>query len=436
MTEINKYLCFKGIAKREEILFKSFLSLAKNDLPYKVIILKANEESEYSPDIIIVDDGYEFDESEQEFVNLPAVVVGSDHHRQDNFYVTRPVQWSEFRQAFTNLSLEPTGEPEEEFRVLPSAVALEISQVDSESIRESGRSSVGLDNNEYSNHGEYEYELDNLSQDYHSFTTSDYVKVVDDVKQFKEGGKRSGEEPVVFITDDQRASVNSVLVLETNSMDAWDFSHSEFSVSEMANELDEEADDYVDSVKRTERDVVEVDYQEEYWLEDNEIVIENESFMFIKSAREMVYSSTEPGRWPGYLQRKDLYKIPLAKEWRPTQGLGVYPLSSLLWVNVLITETDSLLGGSDENANYILERWPDFELLELDNVLLKLCTMLFVRPESVASLSTKSGYGRSTIRGLMNACHAGGYLSAVGSSDQENSNDEDGMLGKIKHAFS
>ena len=436
MTTINKYLCFKGIAKREEILFKSFLSLAKNDLPYKVVILKANEESEHSPDIIIVDDGYEFDESEQEFVGLPAVVVGSDHHRQDDFYVSRPVQWSEFRQAFTNLSLESEEESGDESRVLPTSVAFELSEVNDGSITEGGKSATDLDGDGYSNHGEYEYELDNLSQDYHSFTTSDYVKVVDDVKQFKDGGKRSGEEPVILITNDESASVNSVLVLETNSMDAWDFSHSEFSISEFVSEVDEEAEDYVDSVKRTERDVVEIDEGEEYWLEDNEIVIENESFMFTKPAREMVYSSFEPGRWPSYLQRKTLHKIPLTKEWRPTQGLGVYPLSSLLWVNMLVTETEALVGDLDEDAKYILERWPDFELLELDNILLKLCTMLFVQPESVDSLSTKSGYGRSTIRGLMNACHDGGYLNVVSSDDEKNENDQDGMLGKIKHAFS
>ena len=436
MTEINKYLCFKGIAKREEILFKSFLNLAKNDLPYKVIVLKANEESEHSPDIIIVDEGYEFDESEHECANLPAVVVGLDHHRQDSFYVSRPVQWSEFRQAFTSLRLEPAAESEAEVRVLPSAVAFEISEVNESSTRADEKSLAGVSSDEYSTDGEYEYELDNLSQDYHSFTNNDYVKVVDDVKQFKEDGKRSSEEPVILITDDESASVNSVLVLETNSMDAWDFSHSEFSISEFANDADENEDDYVDSVKRTERDVVEIDDYEQYWLEDNEIVVENESFMFIKPARQMVYSSTEPGRWPSFLQRKALHKIPLAKEWRPTPGLGVYPLSSLLWVNVLVSETDALLDDLDEDGDYILERWPDFELLELDNVLLKLCTMLFVRAESVASLSTKSGYGRSTIRGLMNACHDGGYLTAVGSSEEENSHEGDGVFRKIKHAFS
>jgi hypothetical protein len=64
--------------------------------------------------------------------------------------------------------------------------------------------------------------------------------------------------------------------------------------------------------------------------------------------------------------------------------------------------------------------------------------MLFVRPESVSSLATKSGYGRSTIRGLMNACYRMDFLKLpaqiTGEQAMVSTNDE-GMLGKIKDVF-
>ena len=54
MTTEIKYLTFKGIEKKEQILFKSFLNLAKNELEYQVVILKAGHGDD--PDILILDE--------------------------------------------------------------------------------------------------------------------------------------------------------------------------------------------------------------------------------------------------------------------------------------------------------------------------------------------------------------------------------------------
>ncbi|MEM7359305.1 MAG: hypothetical protein AAF431_09420 [Pseudomonadota bacterium] len=437
MSTQIKYLVFKGISKKEEILFKSFLNLAKNELPYQVVVLKANRVDQNDPDLVILDEDYELENDELKLSDLPTILVGDDHRKQQPCYVTRPVQWSEFKAALSELDVELKSQGENAERVLPSDVKFAIAEMgNTVSVDDSAPTD---DKKEYSDEGEYEYELDKMSVDYHSFTNSDYVKVVDDVMQFKDAENAEGDQPVILMTDDESASVNSVLVLETHSVDAWDFEDSEFSISEIVNEQKEAFEEpESDLVVLKQRAGFEIAAGEEYWLEDNEIIVDNDSFLFIKPARKMVYSSQEPGKWPTVLQKNKLTRVPLREDWRPRDGLKVYPISRLLWVNTLISQTRELAAGLDEDQEYLLERWPHFDLLEMDNVLLKLCTMLFVRPESVSSLASKSGYGRSTICGLMNACHEMGYLKQpdqIGAERLAHAAQDEGMLGKIKDVF-
>lgn len=447
MTAQIKYLLFKGLAKKEEILFKSFLNLAKNDLAYQIVVLKANQVDADDPDIVILDELYELQDDEQKLADLPTVLVGDDHRKDDDNYITRPVQWSEFKHAITSLeiSVEIEQNSENDVRVLPEDIQLAIN--DEDSVTEDSESlSATSEEPGFSDEGDYEYELDKLSVDYHSFTNSDYIKVVDDVKQFKDVGEIKSDEPVILVSDDESASVNSVLVLETNSMDAWEISESDFSVSQIVegaeNKQNSHSNDFdepeTEEVILEQRAGFAINRDDEFWTEDNEIIVDNETLMFVKPEREMVYSEIEPGKWPGLIQRGPLSKAPLATDWRPTEGLNVYPLSSLLWVHTLINATSDLDSPFDDDAEYQLESWPHFDLLELDNVLLKLCTMLFVRPESVSSLASKSGYARSTIRGLMNACYQLGILKLpeqISGEQTRMSNSDEGMLGKIKDVF-
>jgi len=110
----------------------------------------------------------------------------------------------------------------------------------------------------------------------------------------------------------------------------------------------------------------------------------------------------------------------------------------LVLVNALVNETDRLNPDLDEETAYILDAWPQFDLIELDNSLLKLCTMMFVRAETVKGLVSKSGYGRSTVIGLMNACHSVGILKDTEEFEHENSMSvlsSEGVFGKIKGVF-
>lgn len=437
VTKQLKYLVFKGISKKEEILFKSFLNLVKRDLKYQVVILKDVEVDSDAPDIAILDENYQIASGEVDYSQLPNIRIGDDIEKQSSNYLSRPVQWSEFKEAITGLDVQMQVEEDSQDRVLPSDVILAINEVDD--AEESADPEVSNTEPNYSDEGEYEYSLDKMSIDYHSFTNSDYVKVVDDVKQFHEEGGGDIQEPVILVTDDESASQNSVLVIETNSMDAWDLSESDFSVTSVVNEQRQSFDE-----PDTERVVLEqraglpIGADVEFWHEECEVIVDNKNFLFIKPARDMVYSDKEPGKWPAVLQRGGLTKAPIAPDWKPTGALKAYPLSSLRWVYTLTSRTSDIESLIDDSTLYQLESWPHFDLLELDNVLLKLCTMLFVRPESVVSLATKSGYGRSTIRGLMNACHDMGCLKKpeeISGDPQLAHADDEGMLGKIKDVF-
>jgi hypothetical protein len=228
------------------------------------------------------------------------------------------------------------------------------------------------------------------------------------------------------MSDDESSSSSAALVLETPSMDVWDDNELEFSESS------------IDRVVLHERAGFKISPVDEYWTEDNEIIVDNESFLFIKPVRKMVYSDIEPGRWSVIIARQQMTKVPLHNDWQPAQGLNVYPMSSFIWVNTMVCEAKELFSELDEDTDYLLERWPHFTLLELDNVLLKLCTMLFVRPESLQSLSAKSGYGRSTIIGLMNACYKLGYLKLpedIGVDKLGPPSNNESVLGKFKEVF-
>jgi len=487
MTEEIKHLAFKGIEKKEQIVLKSFLNLAKNELKYKISVLKGNDKSGQEPEILIVADGYEFTDSEKALESLPCIVLGDDLGEEWPGYITHPIQWSDFRVALAQFSeptprdsvqdnaaesaaeqedvaedsvvelssddlvqqevLEASGDLSdselltaddldvEGEEVLPEEVKFAIEEIDEEPTK-----SEGVDEFEPIDH---EFELDNMSIDYASHTNSEYLKVVDDVQQFQDG---EAEQPsaMLLVTDDESSSTNSVLVIETNSLDAWDFSEAESAVdldsSEIAKQAVAEMDDIDVEVAQPDiksKSGFDIAPGEKYWEEDNEIIADNISVLCVKHQRKMVYSTKEPGKWLGELQGKKLSKLPLNNSWRPKKGLTAYPVSQLIWVDTLMTESDALSGDLKEDVEYILEKWPHFDLLQLDNVLLKLCSLLFVQPESLNSLVEKSGYSRSTVRGLMNACYKEGLLKNTDDVQVDNliAAGGDGVLGKIKGVF-
>lgn len=439
MTTEIKHLVFKGIEKKEQILFKSFLNLAKNELEYQVVILKENVDSLENADIVIVDSSYQLSPEEESLSGLPTIRVGNDANGSPG-QIVRPVQWSDFRTQLTRLDLEGGAEPLiPSDKILPQEMQFAIADMDEKSESDSKQS------DDFPDAEEFDYELDNLSIDYHSFTNSEYMKVVDDVKGFKDGEEEPDiPQAVVLVTDDESASNNSVLVIETNSLDAWEMSESEIeddtginadSIESDSSYVDEEAEAKL-SARLSAGSVVQPGA--DFWSEDAVIFSGREQLLFVKPERDAVYSSLEPGKWTAAIRKKTITKCALGLSWRPTDELRAFPISRLVWANTIATKSESLASGLDSQTEYILECWPHFDLLELDNMLLKLCTMLFVRPESPHSLMQKSGYSRSVVYGLVNACHELDILRVSDEFDLGKFSDldaDEGVFGKIKDVF-
>jgi hypothetical protein len=284
------------------------------------------------------------------------------------------------------------------------------------------------ESDDFSDADEFDYELDNLSIDYHSFTNSEYLKVVNDVKGFKEGEEAPDlPHALLLVTDDESLSNNSVLVIETNSLDAWEMSESEFdnhvNNTDVAEEVIESDSSYLDAAEEAKLTTklasgLVIKPGADFWSEDAEIFSDREKILFIRN--------------------KTLTKCQLEATWRPSNELKAFPISRLVWANTIATKSSDLIVGLDAQTEYILERWPHFDLLELDNMLLKLCTMLFVHSESAHSLMQKSGYSRTVVYGFINACHELDVLRVSADFDLENiseSNADEGVFGKIKDVF-
>ncbi len=443
VTEV-KNLVFKGIEKKEQILFKSFLNLAKNELEYQVVILKEARDTQESANIVIADANYEFPPEEASLRNLPTIRVGNELNDAAG-YIVRPVQWSDFKMELTRLDLEAVADTQSQTlveQILPKNMEFAIVEMDEESETEIEET------DEFSDADEYDYELDNLSIDYHSFTNSEYLKVVNDVKGFKEEGEEEKVEAPqarVLVTDDESAHNNSVLILETNSLDAWEMSESEIeedsfdSVSESADSDSSYVDAKVEAeVSRKLESGTVVKPGSEFWDSDTEIFAGRQPLMVIKPEREMVYAHSEPGKWVAALRKGPVTKVDINARWRPTDELKAFPMSRLIWANAIATKSSRLTEGLDAHTDYILERWPHFDLLELDNMLLKLCTMLFVKAESPHGLMQKSGYSRTVVYGLVNACHELDILRVSDEFDLEKFseiNEDEGVFGKIKDVF-
>lgn len=440
-----KHLAFKGIEKKEQILFKSFLNLAKNELEYQIVVLKGKRNEE-NPDILICDETYQFSKGEHYLQVLPRITIGENIDNENIDYILRPVQWSDFKTALGELDIsrvEKVTDDENIQRVLPRDIKFAINKEVTELTDDSEL--IDFDSFVEQDQSNKNFELGGLSVDDNSFTNTEFIHAADDVQGFNQlHGSKTIEEAVVLLSDDESSSVNSVVVIETNEFDAWHFTESETTEGFLHNDSvivteEEEADDHDENEIVLEQKVgLKIKADEEYWADDNEIIIDHETFFFIKPERSMIYCATEPGYWSQILIESELSKLPIETNWQPASTMKAYPLEYLYWVNAITFETTKLASPLEENGEFILMTWPKFDLVEMDNDLLKLCTMLFVRPRGVQTLIAKSGCEKAKVIGLINACHRIGLIQTAEEFEQGDFSPlitPDGVFDKFKGAL-
>lgn len=442
MTATTKKIIFKGIQKKEQILFKSFLNLAKNDLSYDIEVIQDPDADLSIADILIADAGYELTEDELKLPVIPTLKIGDDPNLSGANYVLRPVQWSDFKEGLGHVRFDDGGEELfEDQRVLPTKFALEIGDESDED------SDVDLDeevSRSFSDASDYNFSLDKMSIDYHSFTNSDYEKVADDVKGFNE------EEPelpkaVVLVTDDESNNNNSVLVIETNSLERWDMSDSEFD-DFRSQSVETPSQLEMPELGAKERKVVRdkiaqgeaIQLTADLWMSEQEVISGAQTLFFVRPGERKVYSSSEPGKWIKAMRNAELTGVEIASDWKPANDLKAYPIERLIWISALVCNNECLDAGASDSQEFMLMSWPHFELLELDNSLLKLTIMLFVGLETAYSLMQKTGESRAVVYGMMNACKELELLVSpeeIAQKKFKSPNQDEGMFGKIKDVF-
>ena len=115
-------------------------------------------------------------------------------------------------------------------------------------------------------------------------------------------------------------------------------------------------------------------------------------------------------------------------------GCRLHPQRAILVRGV---GTGKLIDSLNLNDAYALLKWPPFDLLEMDNRLLKLSTKMLIKGGTVADLATKVGCEPSIVCGFINACYRAGYIINRSDLNPDRLTDVsgEGVLGMIKDAF-
>ncbi len=480
----TKTFAFIGVAKREQIILCSFFNLVKHELPWTIAeAIDVDVTAETWPaalqelDFLVVDFNAEDWTDYNGTVEQPVIGIGTaDRALERVFELGHPVQWTDFRAAVRALEfkdikklpredsvlelVDEIGEStfasfdeEDSFRPAETGLPKDLQlRLEDDEMLDKELARVQIDGQALGERlNDYEYHFEEISVGSSSFTNSEHIKVVDDVRDYETSKSDGNLDPVVLMTDDESASINSVLIVETNTLEAWDTTESLHDDEEFFRQSAERA---VSNVKqRRTLDTIlarssdstkpisnadegrEVARGEEYWLEDAEILADQHSLLFIKAERRTVYSVIEPSRWPLAMRDKVITKAVLSPDWRPKSNMRSYPIDRLMWVNDFVTLTNKLIDSLDLNHAYALLKWPPFDLLEMDNRLLKLATKMLIKGGTVADLATKVGCEPSIVCGFINACYRAGYIINRSDLTPDRVGGGEGVLGMIKDAF-
>ena len=236
---------FVGVSKKDQIVVRSFFNLIQTDLPWQVNENRELTEKGHVSRADITASDYEsirflvagaddpaWDMLASE-VDVPAMVIGAGEDTSTRVYIEPPIQWSDFRAAIQSLTLAE-GEDllnhsaafaEDQSLELSSASffprELELKIVEEEEF--GAKDLIQIDGSMLAKRlHSYNFELDELSSVHHSYTNGDVVRVVDEVADRRLDAAGGVVDPIVLMTDDESTALNSVLILETNSAQAWD----------------------------------------------------------------------------------------------------------------------------------------------------------------------------------------------------------------------
>jgi len=138
----------------------------------------------------------------------------------------------------------------------------------------------------------------------------------------------------------------------------------------------------------------------------------------IDETGQRLYSDSPIREWSKILRERNLVRRDLSAGWYVDPSVKSSPLPWFLWCSAQARSKGRLLPKIDPGQQYLLEKWPNFELIRNDNQSLRLCALLFSRPESVKSLVAKSDIKGRKVVAFMNACYLLGLIKMTGVDEE------------------
>jgi len=347
-----KYIHTEKLEAREVRVIESFLNLIGDD-PYKLVF---DLKKEYKPNVILVDELYHSDEINHNNPSSLVLVIGDDTGNPDPTYLHRPIQWSKFQSALKYLKEQPD--------LTVEADLTQILEVDGQQEDQDKSRSYRIDGDGKSGHVTYK-EADKAGSI--------------SVKQLYTTEKPKIQELIASEEDDD-------IILSLTDVQL--------------------ADEYID-LDRLGSNI-------NFW--DNEscqVIVGGRPVLFVKAEKGMVYSEYGFDDWEPLLRAKDARKSSINNDWAPSGKMKSYPIRWLAWASAHARSKGYLLAELDRNHYFLLNKWPDFDLLYNNNEHLKLCGLMFKEGHSIQELVSKTHIRARIIIGLINACQRHGILSSL-----------------------
>ena len=369
MADASKHIHLFGIERREAMLIQSFIDLVNEDLGLTYV---DDAELEHKPDLFIVDELSHHDSINKSNPTAPVLVVGPDLNNREMGYLHRPLQWSRFKSVLGLLNQNTSG-----------SIGPDLTQI------------MEIDGADEDQAGAKSFRADSASQN-------------------------------VTATGAEQEKTNKEKVNEVSSVEAPNAIA--LVASDIANIADvTEEQVTVDNFELSEKDVALAAHFEgldrlganiEFWgEEDCQVIVGGKSTLFVLPKKGMVYSEYPAVDWELLLRAREARKAFLPTEWQPSGRMKSYPLRWLTWYSGHARSKGYLLNELNKDHYFLLNKWPEFDLLYTNNEHLKLCGLMFKEGHSIQEMVSKTHLRARVIIGLINSCHKLGILSSFPDKD-------------------
>lgn len=360
MTKSTKHVHLIGIDRKEEVLVKSFFDLVNDDL---ALDYQVDDHLKHTPDLFVVDELSHHDEVNAANPKAPMLVLGEDVNNPEIGYLHRPIQWSRFKSVMEVISKN------ESYTI--GSDSTQIIEVDGENEDQDGAKS------------------------YRSETVVATSAISASKAQIDEKTNKEKASRVSFI-ETPRAELQ-----EDNS------ETTEFEISSQDVALTEQ----YDGLDRLGANI-------EFWGKGNcQVITAGKPVFFVLPDREMVYTEYPLSDWELLLRSKDARRAYMPEDWHPTGKMKSYPIRWLTWFSGHARSKGYLLSDLNKDHFFLLNKWPEFDLLYNNNEHLKLCGLMFKEGHSIQEMVSRTHLRARVIIGLINACHKLGVLSSFPDKD-------------------